>query len=455
MRLGGVMTHIFSSQTRRRLLRGAARAAALSPFLHAWARAQTDSVAAATVRLQDAIVTAALAGRPCVLPKGVTRIYQIFLPEGAHLVGSPGGSTLQLAYDGPMIANRGPLDFVTLEGVTFDGAGRAVSDAFGLLTFTDVGHVVMEQCEVRNSVHGLFQHRCGGKIRLCAFHDLTDTAIHNDHCRGFVIDANRIARCGNNGVHHWASKAFKGADGTRISNNTITDIHNRSGGEGLWGNGVRVAETGPVTIENNVIERCSYTAVRNTGGWSVVIADNRCRGFREKAMYAEFGFRDATFRNNAIHDCGAGIAATNYVGPGDGDRALIVGNVVTGIKEDHPDKDFGPRMAWLAGILGEGNAHIEGNVVKGSPWMGVLAGFFQSRQNVTVEGNSLIDNQYGIGFATQDGVGPCAIRRNDIRGSKKAAIVAMFQERVISGDLSGAGAARRYKDLDISENRIS
>jgi hypothetical protein len=112
-------------------------------------------------------------------------------------------------------------------------------------------------------------------------------------------------------------------------------------------------------------------------------------------------------------------------------------------------------MAWLAGILGEGNAHIEGNTVKDSPWMGVLAGFFNARHNVTVEDNSLIDNQYGIGFAAQEGVGPCLIRRNAIRGSKKAAIVAMFQERVISGDVSAPGAAKDFKHLTIADNRIS
>jgi uncharacterized secreted repeat protein (TIGR03808 family) len=448
------MTHLFLPQTRRRLLRGAAQAAALTPFFHAIARAQGDAAAAATARLQEDIVAAALAGRACVLPRGVTSVYRLLLPEGAHLVGAPGGSTLRLAGDGPMIANRAAVDFVTLENIVFDGAGRKLSDAFGLLTFSDVGRVTMETCTVRNSGHGLLQRRCGGKIRLCDFHDLADTAIFNDHCRGFVIDANRIARCGNNGVHHWAGKGFA-HDGARISNNVITDIDNRSGGEGLWGNGVRVAETGPVVIENNVIERCSYTAVRNTGGWGVVVAENRCRTFREKAMYAEFGFRDATFRNNVIHDCGAGISATNYAGPGDGDRALILGNVVTGVKEAHPDGDFGPRMGWLCGIEGEGDAHIEGNVVKGSPWMGVLAGFFDARHNVTVEGNSLIDNQYGIGFANQDGVGPCVIRRNDIRGSKKGAIVAMFQERVISGDVSAPGAAKAYKNLVISDNRIS
>jgi uncharacterized secreted repeat protein (TIGR03808 family) len=292
-------------------------------------------------------------------------------------------------------------------------------------------------------------------VRLCHFHDLTDTAIHNDHCYGFTIDANRIERCGNNGIHHWGDKNARRHDGTRISNNTITDIANRSGGEGLWGNGVRVAEIGPVTIDNNVVERCAYTAIRNTGGWQVTVTDNRCRNFREKAMYAEFGFRDAVFRNNVIDVCGGGISATNYVGDGDGDRALIVGNVITGLREDHPDPDFGPRMGWLTGVEGEGDAHIEGNIIKGSPWMGVLAGFFDARHNVTVLDNHLIDNEYGIGFANQDGVGACAIRGNDIRGSKKGNIVAMFQERVTSGDLSAPGAAAGYKNIEIRDNRIS
>jgi uncharacterized secreted repeat protein (TIGR03808 family) len=448
------MVEICIPRTRRRLLRGVARAAAALPFYRSLVQAQADPIAGTTMRLTEDLALAALRRRPFVLPRGLTRIYRISLPEGAHLIAAPGGSILQLAYDGPMIANRAPLNQITLENIAFDGANRPINDAFGLLSFNDVAEVVVENCVFRNATIGLFQRRCGGKLRLCQFHDLTDTAIYNDHCRGFVIDANRIERCGNNGIHHWGDKKSGQHDGTRISSNTIVDIDNRRGGEGLWGNGVRVAETGPVTIENNVVERCAYSAIRNTGGWDVAVANNRCKSLNETAMYAEFGFRDATFRDNVISDCAAGISATNYLGPGDGDRALLEGNIITGLRPSHPNPLSSPR-GFMHGIHGEGDVRMVGNTVVGSPTVAALAGFYNARHDVTVEDNHLIDNEYAIGFATQDGIGPCAIRRNEIRGSKKANIVAMFQEHVISGDVSAPGAASAYKDIEIRDNRIS
>jgi hypothetical protein len=171
-------------------------------------------------------------------------------------------------------------------------------------------------------------------------------------------------------------------------------------------------------------------------------------------MYAEFGFRDATFLDNIIEDCGAGISATNYVGPGNGAGALIAGNVVSNIRPSHPDDAFGPRMNWLCGIEGEGDVRIKGNQVMGSPWFGILAGFFEARENVTVEANRLIDNEYGVGFATQGAPGPCFIMENEIRGSKKANIVAMFQTEVVSGDLAAPGAKNIYNKVEIRGNRI-
>ena len=441
-------------QDRRRFLASAARAAASIPFYNGLARAQSDPVAAATAALIAGATEAALARRPYRLPPGVTTIYQLLLPQGAHLVAAKGGSTLRLGYSGPMLSNRDPLDMLTIEGVIFDGANRPINNAFGLLTFVDVAHVDMEDCTIQHTTTGLMQRRCGGKIRLSTFQDLTGTAIHDDNCAGMTIDANRIRRCGDNGVHHWSMHS-KRHDGSRISNNVITDINCLSGLLGLYGNGVRVAECGPVTIENNVIERCAYTAVRNTGGWDVVVANNRCKSLNEKAMYAEFGFRNATFLNNVIEDCGAGISATNYVGPGNGAGALIEGNVVSKIRPSHPDAEFGPRMNWLCGVEGEGDVRIKGNIVTGSPWFGILAGFFDARQNVTVESNRLIDNEYAIGFATQGAPGPCAIVENEMRGSKKANIVAMFQTDVVSGDLALPGTKNTYENVEIRGNRVA
>jgi uncharacterized secreted repeat protein (TIGR03808 family) len=446
-----IVLHI--PQTRRRLLASAAKAAALLPLYRQLARAQSDPVAAATVELTEGIGAAALAGRPFRLPPGVTTTYQLLLPEGAHLLAACGGSTLRLGYPGPLIGNRQRLNSATFEGLTFDGAHLPIDKAFGLLTLTDVVHVAMEGCTLRNTTTALMQRRCGGAIRLSTFEDLSGTAILDDNCAGVTIDANRIRRCGDNGIHHWSTDSHR-RDGSRIRNNIITDIDCRSGLLGLYGNGIRVAECGPVTIEDNVIERCAYTAVRNTGGQEVFVARNRCKSFGEKAIYAEFGFRDATFIDNVIEDCGAGISATNYVGPGNGAGALIQGNVVTKIRPSHPDNEFGPRMNWLCGVEGEGGVRIKGNIVAGSPWFGVLAGFFDARNNVTVEANQLIDNEYAIGFATQGSPGPCSIIENQMRGSKKANIVAMFQTEVVSGDLAAPHAKNIYNRVEIRGNRV-
>ena len=120
--------------------------------------------------------------------------------------------------------------------------------------------------------------------------------------------------------------------------------------------------------------------------------------------------------------------------------------MISKIRPSHPDDEFGPRMGWLSGIEAEGDARIMGNTVVGSPWFGILAGFFEARQNVTVKANSLIDNAYGIGFASQGSPGPCAIIENDLRGSKKANIVAMLQTEVVSGDLALPDARKHVQE---------
>ena len=69
-----------------------------------------------------------------------------------------------------------------------------------------------------------------------------------------------------------------------------------------------------------------------------------------------------------------------------------------------------------------------------------------------------MDNEYAIGFAVQESpgraAGPCSILENEIRGSKKADIVAMFGTDVASGDLALPGAKNIYNRVDIRGNRV-
>jgi hypothetical protein len=167
-------------------------------------------------------------------------------------------------------------------------------------------------------------------------------------------------------------------------------------------------------------------------------------------MYAEFGAKRSIFRTNTIDDAGAGIAVANA--DKGTDDALITGNTITNLRPHHPDKEFGPSMLWLTGILAEKNCQITGNTVAGG-WIGVALGGW--RENVRAEGNHLADVDYGVVFATGEGVGPGIISRNKILGARKAAIAATAGEAFLPGDVAAPGGAAKYPRLTVRDNEVS
>ena len=176
---------------------------------------------------------------------------------------------------------------------------------------------------------------------------------------------------------------------------------------------------------------------------------NHCKGFGEKAMYAEFGAKRATFRDNRIEDAGGGIALANA--DQGTDIGLVSGNTIIGLRETHPDKEFGPEMFWMTGILGEKNCEISGNNIIGPAWIGVMLGGY--RENLRAEGNNILGADYGVAFATGLRVGDGVIARNKITGSRKAAVVAMAGARVLEGDVLAAGG-RSYPRLRVERNVV-
>jgi hypothetical protein len=187
--------------------------------------------------------------------------------------------------------------------------------------------------------------------------------------------------------------------------------------------------------------------VRNNAGHDILVIGNDCRGFGEKAMYAEFGAKRATFRDNKIFDAGGGIALANA--EGGTDIGVVTGNTVANLRETHPDSEFGPSMFWMTGILAEKNCEIAGNNIIGPAWIGVMLGGY--RENLRAEGNNILGADYGIAFATGLRVGDGVITRNKITGSRKAAVVAMAGARVLEGDVLAAGG-RSYPRLRVEGN---
>ena len=436
-RMNHARTRIFAHPTRRGFL-GLAAGCLAAPF-SAKARDQTGELA-------EQLRSGATSGGALRLPPGVIAIRSLELPPGARLIGAPSGTTLKLIGPGPLLHAAGSSG-VTLESIIFDGGDNMVEAKRGLLDFEDAAGLSIRGCGIKNSSgHGVNLTRCGGVFAQNRIEHVQGAGFHSLDGLGFDIDGNHISDCGDNGVMVWTSQAGR-YEGSRIRNNIIEDIHNISGGDGPYGNGVSIWGSGSVRVENNKIYRCAYTAVRNNAGHDILVIGNDCKGFGEKAMYAEFGAKRATFRDNKIFDAGGGIALANA--EGGTDIGVVTGNTVANLRESHPDSEFGPSMFWMTGILAERNCEIAGNTIIGPAWIGVMLGGY--RENLRAEGNTISGADYGIAFATGLRVGDGVIASNKIAGSRKAAIVAMAGPRVLEGDLLAPGG-RSYPRLRVEGN---
>lgn len=425
--------------SRRTLLRLGA-AGAISPFAARAAQASR----ALSIELREA----AAKGAAVRLAPGVTPIRTLDLPDGARLIGAPGGSTLKLVGAGPLITARFAKKIV-LESIAFDASDGYVPREQGILELSDVFDFSIEGCVFRNSTaRAVNLARCGGRFAGNTIEEARDAGFFSLDGLGVDVDNNKLRRCGDNGAVFWATSAGR-YDGSRVRGNIVEDIRNLSGGNGPWGNGVLVFAAGGLRVENNKIRRCAYSAVRNNAGHDVLVIGNDCETFGERAMYAEFGAKRSTFQNNKIHDAGAGIGVANADRGTDG--AVVAGNAITGLRETHPDPEFGPQMMWLTGIVCEKNCDIVGNTIVGPGWIGIGLGGW--RENLRAEGNRIEGLDYGFAFATGDGAGDAVIARNSILGSRKAAIAATAGLNFLPGDVAEAGAARNYPRLRVEDNK--
>lgn len=387
---------------------GAAGASLLLPAPRARARA---------VDLAARLRAAAATGAAVSLPAGEISMMGLDLPDGTILRGVPGRTILKLSGVGPLLSAK-MARRITLEGLTLDGAGGVVGKDKGLLDFSDVAALSIRGCAIRNSAgHGVSLTRCGGVVAQNEIARAGDAGFHALDGIGLDIDGNHLRDCADNGVVLRASAAGR-YEGARVRNNIVENVRNLSGGNGPYGNGVLIWGASGVSVERNRVSGCAYSAVRNNAGHSVSVIGNLCRDFGEKAMYAEYGAKNAVFRDNRIENAGAGIAVANADHGTDG--ALVAGNTIIGMKPNRPDPEFGPDMLWLTGVLVEKNAVVVGNHIVGPGWIGVALGGW--RENLRAEANDVSNVDYGIVFATGEGAGAATIAGNHIRANKAAVI---------------------------------
>lgn len=396
--------------------------------------------------LAQSIREAARKGGAVKLPAGETTLTGLDLPDGTILQGVPGRTVLKLSGLGPLLT-AGMARKITLENLVLDAAGGFVPKEKGLIDFSDVIDLSIRGCAIRRSpARGVNLTRCGGVFAQNTIENVVDVGVYSLDGLGVDFDNNRLRRCADNGLLIYATAPGR-YDGSRVRNNVIEDIDNRSGGNGPYGNGVFVWGAGTIRIERNRISRCAYTAVRNNGAHGVEVIGNDCKGFGEKAMYAEFGAKNSVFRDNRIEDAGAGIAVANADRGTDG--AIVSGNTIINMRKGVNDPEFGPEMLWLTGILAEKNVEVTGNRIVGPGWIGIALGGW--RENLRAEANEISGVDYGVVLATGEGAGEATVARNRI-SARKGAVIASAGMNFLPGDLTQPGA-RKYPRLSVRDNQ--
>lgn len=404
-------------QTRRLFLASAASLLA-APALARSERGRIELAASATLRRDE-----------IRLPPGVTVTRGLTLAPGTRLLADRAGSTLRLAGEGPLLRVEN-ADVVTIEGVAFEGA-RAGGEG-GLIEAREVGHFAMEGCVVRNAGRDAIRlERCGGKIARTTIRGVGRGGVFSLDSRGLTLQSLHVEDVGDNAIQIWTSTPRH--DGSQILDCRIHKVANRSGGNGQNGNGVSIFRAGGVVAKGNRISNCAFSALRNNGGRDVSFLDNACVASGETAIFAEFGYRDVTIRNNLVDGGSSGIQMTNFADAG-GRGGVCADNVIRNIQRyfDPKAQEWGSET----GIKVEADTLVARNRVEGAPWVGVLVGWGPSLKDVRVEDNVIRDAPIGIGVSVAPGAGRAKIARNRIENARSGAVVAMRWDKPASGDLT-------------------
>lgn len=399
--------------------------------------------------LQQAINDAAGFGMPLFLPPGRYLVSGLTLPSNAMLVGVPGQTRLIFTGGSQMIYARDVAN-VALSGLTIGSAGNALTEeARALVHFKLVRGGTVENCAlIGGNRTGIAFEEVSGRISACDISAMGQAAIFSLDGRGVEIVGNTVSDCRNNGILVWRSQA--GEDGTLVSSNRISNIGAEAGGTGQNGNGISIFRAGDVTVTQNRISDCAFTAIRNNAGANCQIVSNSCARLGEVAIYAEFGFDGALIANNLIDDAAAGISITNF---NDGGRlAVCSGNLVRNMTRKPPYFD-GTNFSNF-GIGAEADTVITGNVVENSAGSGLSLGWGPYLRDVMATSNIVRQAEIGIAVSVAPGAGAALVSDNMISKTTRGGIFGKAWREVVTGDLS-VESSEEYSQLTVSRNRSS
>ncbi len=395
---------------------------------------------------QRAINAASAAGAVLRLAPGVYRAGGLSFPSHTAIVGVAGATHVVLAGAPNMFTATGS-DYVSVSGLTLDGANVPLPPQHGLLHITQAAAARVVDCEVINAAGpGIKLEGVQGEVSGNTI-SASDTAIFCLDARGMKISGNTVRSAGNNGILVWRSTP--GDDGTLVVDNRVEDIANKSGGSGQYGNAINVFRADNVIVRGNRISKAAFSAVRGNAASNLQIVDNNCTALGEVALYAEFGFQGAVIANNIVDGAAMGVSVTNF---NDGGRlAVVQGNLIRNLVPRRP-AGTDPNDDAGVGIGIEADTLVTSNVIENAPHAGITAGWGKYLRDVSITGNMVRTTGYGITVSVAPGAGTTLITNNLIAAARLGAIVGMEWKKPVA-DLTQEGAAR-YAQLSLSGNQI-
>ncbi|MCP5082157.1 MAG: TIGR03808 family TAT-translocated repetitive protein [Alphaproteobacteria bacterium] len=397
-----------------------------------------------TGALQKAITAAIKQKRTLFLPGGTYFTNTLSIRGTLHVMGVP-GQTQIVAAGGKSLLLVEDTKTVALDGLTFDGnfAAPLGETLGGLVECRGTSALRIERCSfLRSRRSGLSLKGCGGSVTGSTFAENRNAGLFSIDSTGMTITGNLVEKCENNGILIWQSK--KRRDGSIVAQNRIRNIGAKDGGSGQNGNGINIYRAAHVTVSDNVISACKFSAVRCNSGDNVQITGNNCSDLHEVALYVEFAFQGAVVSNNIVDTAAIGIAITNL---NEGGRlAVCSGNLIRNITR----KRFND--GWGVGIGADGDTALTGNVVENAARSGIALGWGQYLQNAVATGNMIKDCPIGVEATTTKGAGRAMISNNIISGAKKGAIFGMHWNKPVTGDLAKPGVPQP-DNLTVSGNQ--
>ncbi|KZK86337.1 hypothetical protein PsAD46_02723 [Pseudovibrio sp. Ad46] len=380
--------------------------------------------------LQAAMNEAAAQGQILQLGAGNFFCSNLSLPSGLSLRGVPGHTRLVLNGSGPLLQGiQG--DRVCLSDLIFDGNALSLSEeASALLWFSQCERLVLNSCELtKSSKSGLVLEQCSGSVIGNHIHAIGDVALLSYNASALRIEGNIVSDCGNGGilVHRWS----EGHDGSTISSNQVSNIRAQSGGTGQNGNGINVFRADNVTISNNKVSDCTFSAIRANAASNVQVLGNTCHRSGEVALFVEFGFQGAVVSNNLIETAANGISITNFR---EGGRlAVCSNNVLRDITGTGPYEKDNPTFG--VGIAVEADTSVTGNVIEDARIIGINLGWGPYMRNLIATQNHVRSAPIGIAISFAADKQSALISQNIIAGCP-VNIAGFKWEEQVSGDLA-------------------